>query len=274
MIRILNENDRSAVLDYLERNHIECTFLIGNVQQFGIDNNKDIRRCADYYGYFKGNDLTGILPFYNLGSCIPHFESKEAVPEFAELMKANNFTFLLGMKKLIKPLYDAVSPYKTTLSYSEDSYFVNNNFKPFVLPGVEVKNPSELETDSMLAFMLEARLKGFGEESTKEEQLKTLGERSPEEDFIFELINGKIVAQACIQTYTSKINQIGGVYTSSAERGKGYCKAVVSELCRRILKRGKTPTLMVRNNNTPAVRAYTSLGFGFYDDYLIVSFKD
>jgi uncharacterized protein len=274
MIRILSEHDRSQVADYLERNHVECTFLIGNVEQFGIDNNKDLRRCGDYYGYFEGTDLKGILPLYNLGSCIPHFESQGAVPEFAELLKANSFTFLLGMKKLIKPLYDSINPYKTALSYSEDSYFINNNFKPFVLPSVEIKESSELKTDFILDFMLEARLKGFDQESTKEEQLKILKERAPEETFLFEIKDGQIVAQACVQTYTSKINQVGGVYTSTEERGKGYCKAVVSDICQRIIARGKTPTLMVRNNNTPAVRAYKSLGFDFYDDYLLISFKD
>lgn len=273
MIQILKENHRKLVLDYLERNHLECTFLIGNVKQFGINNNRNFRRCADYYGYFEGNDLKGILPLYNLGSCIPHFESENAVPEFAKILKNRSFTFLLGMKKFIKPLYDSISPYKTTLNYSEDSYFVNNNFKPFVLPEVKIKDASELKLDFILDFMLEARLKGFGERSTKADRLDALKQRGPEEDFLFEINDGIIVATACIQTCTSRINQVGGVYTTEAERGKGYCKAIVSELCRRITARGKTPTLMVRNNNTPAVKAYTSLGFDFYDDYLIVTFK-
>jgi uncharacterized protein len=78
---------------------------------------------------------------------------------------------------------------------------------------------------------------------------------------------------ANIQTYTSKINQIGGVYTLPEYRGKGYCKAIVSELCKRILGRGKMPTLSVKNNNTPAVCAYQSIGFKYYDDYLIVKFQ-
>ena len=79
-----------------------------------------------------------------------------------------------------------------------------------------------------------------------------------------------MVAQAGIQTYTPKINQIGSVYTPEEERGKGYAKAIVSEICKRIIERGKMPTLMVNKDNTPAVRAYNALGFEHYDDYLIV----
>jgi predicted GNAT family acetyltransferase len=44
-------------------------------------------------------------------------------------------------------------------------------------------------------------------------------------------------------------------------------------MCRRIIEKGKLPTLSVKKNNTPALRAYTSIGFENYDDYLIVRFK-
>lgn len=108
---------------------------------------------------------------------------------------------------------------------------------------------------------------------TRDEIEKMFRERGEDEDFLFLLKNGEIKAQANVQTYTSKINQVGGVFTIRGERGKGYCKAVVSEVCRRILERGKTPTLMVRKNNTPAVKAYKALGFSYYCDYLIISFK-
>lgn len=98
-------------------------------------------------------------------------------------------------------------------------------------------------------------------------------QESVEEDYVFLIKDDKIVAQANIQTTTDEINQIGGVYTSEEERGKGYCKAVVSEICKRITARGKIPTLMVVKKNTPAVKAYSVLGFKHYDDYLIIEFE-
>ncbi|TDT63603.1 hypothetical protein [Fonticella tunisiensis] len=70
MVRILSEKGRKIVIDYLERNHMESTFLIGNVIEFGLENNMEKRRCGDYYGYLKGERLRGILSFYNVGSCI------------------------------------------------------------------------------------------------------------------------------------------------------------------------------------------------------------
>lgn len=274
MIRILNENDRGMITDYLERNHIECTFLIGNVENFGIENDREKRRCADYYGYFEGAGLKGILPFYNLGSCIPHFEAAGAIPAFIEIMRERKFGYLLGMSKLISPLYEGIKDCKVLREHSDDSYFVNDNFIPFTLPDVEIKDWKMLKLDDVLDFMVEAREKGFDQIQTREEVKRTLTQRAEDENYIFLVKDGKIAAEACIQTSTSKINQVGGVYTTESQRGKGYCKAVVSELCSIITERGKTPTLMVRKNNTPAVRAYTSLGFRHYDDYNLISFEE
>lgn len=273
MIRLLKNGDKKIILQYLQRNEIETSFLYANIIEFGVDNRKDYRRCADYFGYFDGEELKGILPFYNLGSCIPHYEEEDALPLFAELMKERKFEFLLGMRKIVKPLYDAIKDYKEVRSCDESSYFVNRDFKPFTLDGIDFIDADKVNSDEVIDFVLDARKNGFNQSATKESIKESLMERGEEEEFIIAEKGGKMVAQACVQTYTPKINQVGGVYTVERERGKGYCKATVSEICSRIIARGKIPTLMVKKNNTPAVKAYTALGFEHYDDYLIAEVK-
>jgi uncharacterized protein len=273
MIRLLNNSDIDMVMEYLERNHIETTFLIGNVISFGLENNKNIRRCADYIGYFEEETLRGILTFYNLGSCIPHYESKAAIQVFTEIMKERKFSYLLGMEHIVKPLYEEIKEIKELEEYSEDAYYINNNFKPYTLDGIQIIDGKQPPLDDLEAFIKEAYADGFRSVRTREDIEKMFNERSADEDFLFLVKDGEIKAQANVQTYTSKINQVGGVFTLRSERGKGYCKAIVSEVCRRIIQRGKTPTLMVRKNNTPAVKAYESLGFRYYCDYLIIFFK-
>lgn len=270
MIRLLAQSDEQIILEYLERNEIETSFLYANIIEFGVENKKDIRRCADYFGFFDGQILKGILPFYNLGSCIPHYEVDDAVPLFAELMKERNYEFLLGMHKVIKPLYEEIKVYKEIQTYDESSYFINKSFKPFVLDGVNFINANRVSSDEVVDFIVDAHSKGFDQVASKEEIRKSLTQRGEEEELIIAEKNGKLVAQACVQTYTPQINQIGAVYTAEEERGKGYCKAIVSEMCRRIIVRGKLPTLSVKKKNTPAVKAYTALGFKPYDDYLII----
>lgn len=273
MIRLLTQSDKKMILEYLERNEIETSFLYANIIEFGVDNKKEIRRCADYYGFFEAEELKGILPFYNLGSCIPHYETDAAVPLFVELMRKSNFEFLLGMREIVKPLYDEIEAYKEIQSYDESSYYVNRSFKPFIVDGMNFIDARGAASDEVVDFVLDGRVRGFNQIATREDIIKTLIQRGEEEDFIIAEKNGKMVAQAGIQTYTPQISQIGSVYTPEEKRGKGYCKAVVSEICRRIIAKGKIPTLSVKKNNMPAVRAYNALGFEHYDDYLIVRCK-
>lgn len=270
MIKLLCEDDRKEVLDYLGRNEIECTFLIGNVNQFGIENRKEYRRCGDYIGYFEGMALKGILPIYNMGSCLPHFESSSAVDEFIKIAKGRKIDYLLGMKKYVEPIYEGIKDSKKVLEYSDNSYYINNNFKEFSVPDVEILDASEIKLDDALDFMVEARKLGFHDNVSRRDVYNALTQRANEENFIFLLKEGKIAAQACIQAATSKINQIGSVYTTESQRENGFCKAIVSRLCSIIIGRGKIPTLMVRKNNTPAVKAYSYLGFEHYDDYNII----
>lgn len=272
MIRLLTQRDIDEVMKYLKRNHIEVTFQIGNIKEFGLENDRDKKRCGDYYGYFEDGRLKGILPFYNLGSCIPHYESPNAIMEFANIMNISRFQFLLGMEKIIKPIYDKLEN-KKIHSYESCSYFVNKNFTPFTLEDVEIENARDIPLNKAVEYALEAGLKGFGREIPYDVEAKSIMQESVEEDYVFLIKDDKIVAQANIQTTTDEINQIGGVYTSEEERGKGYCKAVVSEICKRITARGKIPTLMVVKKNTPAVKAYSALGFKHYDDYLLIEFE-
>lgn len=271
MIRLLTGDDRDIVMDYISRNPMETTFYYSNVLEFGLDNRAEIRRCGDYFGYFEEYTLKGIAVFYNLGSCIPHFESEGAVMPFVELMKDRKFHALMGVKRIIKPIYDGLSEFKPFARYNESIYMVNNNFRPHIADGISFKD-ADWRCEDDVRFTADAFTNYLENPRTIEAQRDMLKQRDTEGDHIIAVKDGKYVAQACIQTYTDKVNQIGGVATVPDERGKGYAKAAVSELCRRITDRGKTPTLIVSRDNTPAVRVYTALGFEYLDDYLFIKY--
>lgn len=274
MIRLLTEQDRPRVMKYLHKDSFGGAFLVGNVLGFGLENHKDKRRCGDYYGYFSQGELLGILPFYNMGSCIPVFEEeKEVIASFAEIMRKRQFQVLIGMQKFIKPLHEAISSEKEIESCQESSYFVNKHFTPLTLENTAFIDASEINKNEAVEFIRRAYWEGFHHEYTYEETINIIEQRGAEEEYLFLIVDGKIFAQAYIQAATDKINQIGGVFTLGEERSKRYGKAIVAELCRRIITRGKIPTLSVRKDNTPAVKAYVALGFSHHDDYLIVKYK-
>ncbi|MDF2569918.1 MAG: FR47-like protein [Sporomusa sp.] len=273
MIRLLTGGDTPEVKEYLERNYMDTVFLNGNFQRCGLDNDKTSRRSGDYYGYFESGRLKAILTFFNLGSVIPHFESPGAVSGFVEIMRKRKFEVLAGVKHVIEPLKQALGHYKKILSCEDSYYFVNRDIKPYSFPCIgQITDARAVDRIAALGFVVEAYRQGFVRRFNKELAAKLIDDRGPEEDYIFLLVGGVPKAQAVIQVATGRINQIGGVYTSEGNRGNGYCKVLVAELCRRIQGYGKTPVLMVRKDNIPAIKAYQSIGFTYADDYLVVKF--
>lgn len=270
MFRQLYELDRDTIFEYLNRNVEEADFIIGNALQFGIMNRSNVLRCGDYFGYFERNTLKGIIAFYNLGSCVPHYESIGALPYFSRLMIMRRFGMLLGADRIIRPLYESIRNYKSLREYEECSYCVNSELNPFKLEGAEFIDVSGDCDISILSFVRKAYLQGFGAERTLEDTKLLLSQKGKQEEYIVLSVDNKLVAQACIQTFTDSTSQIGAVYTLEEERGKGYAKAVVSELCARIIHKEKRPTLIVNKLNTPALNAYKALGFSQRDDYLII----
>lgn len=249
---------------------METSFLYANVLECGVENKKEVRRCADYFGFFEGDGLKGILPFYNLGSCIPHYETEAAIEPFVEIMKDRPFEYLLGMEQVVGPIFRKLKEFRKVVEYNESDYFINRSYKPFRMDGMKFVDPEEDKSERVIDFIVTVRNEGFHENVSRESVENMLKQQPSEGKALIAAIGGKLVAYASIQTYTDSINQIGSVYTAVEERGKGYCKAVVSELCDTIIAGGKTPTLFVKKNNTPAVRAYTALGFEHFDDYLLI----
>lgn len=273
MIRLLTGDDNSTVKAYLERNYMETVFLSSNIARCGIENDRISRRCGDYYGYFAAGKLQGILAFFNLGSVVPHYEAAAAVNGFVEIMRLRRFEVVAGMKRIVEPLCQTLASYKKVLDCEDSYYLVNHDIKPYALPrSCQIVDVEAMDRSAALKFVVEAYRQGFKRRFNQELAAKLIEDRGSEEAFIFLMADGVPVAQAIIQVATKRINQIGGVYTSEHSRGKGYCKALITELCHRIQKNGKSPTLMVRKDNIHAVKAYQTIGFTFFDQYLVVKF--
>ena len=274
MIRLLKQSDKQVIAKYLNQNGIETIFLYQNIIKFGVENKMNIDQCADYFGFFDEGVLKGILPFYNNGSCIPHYIASDAVTLFIELMRERNFKSLTGMGKVIRPLHEELKSYKNIKDYRENYYFINRSFEPFILDGINFLNANAESSNEVIDFIFgDAIIDGSDLFAKRDEMRKSLAERSIEEECVIAEKDGRLLSQACILLCTPQHNHISGVYTAETERGKGYAKAVVSELCRRIATRGKIPTLSVRKGNTPAVKAYTALGFAPYDDHLMIKYE-
>lgn len=270
MIKLLTHTDLPATLAYMNKHYLETAFLLGNVLAYGLENRWEDGRSGDYFGYFEGADLKGVIGFYNSASCIPHYESLTAVDELSRLMARRNFKTLLGLQNIISPFLPKLQERRVIREIVKSEYLVNLSIKPYLFEGGQFLTASELGEGKAAKFIAKTYRLGYNDAKIQYEVRKLLHEQTGSEEFLFLLVEGDIKAQAYIRTSTAKVAQIGGVYTLEAERGRGYCKAITSELCGRSMRLGKTPTLIVHKDNLPARKAYEHVGFDRYDDYLII----
>jgi ribosomal protein S18 acetylase RimI-like enzyme len=72
---------------------------------------------------------------------------------------------------------------------------------------------------------------------------------------------GKLVALAGERLKVPGFTEVSAVCTHPDHAGKGYARALLLEVMRRICERGETPMLHVRRDHTRAVELYLRLGF-------------
>ncbi|RKD22478.1 hypothetical protein SAMN02745883_00666 [Caminicella sporogenes DSM 14501] len=268
--RLLKKSDFERVLNYLNRHHFDVSFMIGNIENYGVENNKVHKKHADYYGYFIDDELKGVFSFTNMGSLICHYEEKNILNKMIllKLIKQYRPKVIMGIERLVDPLWTRLEKIAKWFKYDRCDYMILN--KDIFMPADTEKKiikASEYDFSKSIDFLIEVE-KAFNRNPKTINELKsTIYDRLDEEEYLYLLDGDNIVSQGIIQTTTSKINQIGGVYTLPQYREKGYAKAIVSKLCKEAIKRNKIPTLIVSKTNERAKKVYRGLGFEFYNHY-------
>jgi predicted GNAT family acetyltransferase len=74
-------------------------------------------------------------------------------------------------------------------------------------------------------------------------------------------VSGKLVAMTGVRLHVPGFTEISAVCTHPDHLGKGYAGTLMLEMMERIRRRGDTPILHVRSNNTRAIQLYERLGF-------------
>jgi predicted GNAT family acetyltransferase len=74
-------------------------------------------------------------------------------------------------------------------------------------------------------------------------------------------VNGKIVSAAGVRFVTPQIANVANVFTDKAHRNRGFATACTSTLARHLASTGRIITLLVEENNAPAIHIYRKLGF-------------
>ncbi len=273
---LLGNEDINNAKDYLNKRPIINSFMINNIEKYGIKNIEYQKRSGDYYGYFVNNILKGVFFFNNMGVLNFCYDDKRILNKIILLktIKKHKPNYIFGPTELVAPLYKCME--KTTKCYKYDDCMYmtlgKEDFKPWISQDLII-NAKDFDFSKSINFLIEVE-KSFGRNPHAINELKNkIYDRTKEEEYMYLLEKDEIKAQAFIQTVTSLVNEIGGVYTTNKSRGKGFAKAIVSKLCDRIIQRNKIPTLIVSKTNTEALKVYNTIGFKPYHDYTIIEIK-
>lgn len=270
--RLLRNGDMNIVMNYLEKRHIECIFIIDSIEKYGLENDMLSKKNGDYYGYFNEGNLMGIFSFTNMGSFTCYYDDDRVLNKVDLLKAVKRYKpkYMLGMERIIRPLWKRLEKTFKWYQYDECYYMIldKDRFEVFHTDN-EIINAKNYDFSKSIDFLIEVE-KAFNRKPKTINELKnTVYERIGEEEYLYLIDKGKIVSQAVIKTTTSNINQIEGVYTLPKYRCNGYAKALVSKLCNNIIERSKVPALIVSKSNDAAKKAYENIGFEYYDDFVM-----
>ena len=112
-----------------------------------------------------------------------------------------------------------------------------------------------------------------GSRFNPDECLRLLRRGLQRELVYFGTVRGHPVTKAGTNARGFAVDQIGGVFTEEARRGRGYGAAVMTFLLRALFAAGKSATLFVKPDNRAAIRLYENLGFVIRDEYRICYYR-
>lgn len=92
-------------------------------------------------------------------------------------------------------------------------------------------------------------------------------------NFIAVKVDGKIAAMSGQRMQFPGFTEVSAVCTHPDHQGRGYARALVAEVCKRIFAAGHTPILHVRTDNAAAIKSYESVGFRIRQHFNVVVLK-
>lgn len=238
MIRLCKESDRSKVLEYLNKDRVLNLFFIGDIDNYGFDN--------DFQKIFIDEDSKGIhaayLVYYeNLLLCSYTKElDKDFVYKLIEDYKIENISGEQGVVDTMK-----LEGYK-----KDDCYFCKMVKQPSIQDeSVEVAKTSDVEEIAKIIKIV------FDQDSPR--MVSNIEDKTGRTYFI--KVDGKIVSAASTTAETEGLAMVVGVATLPEYRGCGYASKVVEKLCSDLLSEDKIPCLFY--NNPAAGKIYHRIGF-------------
>lgn len=260
MIRKLTEADRTEVLAYLEEDHSLNIFIIGDIENFGMETD-----FQSVYGEFnEQGEYQSVLLFYRKNAV---YYSKKLVfnTDYIPYIKEVEPTIINGAKHLVELIYP---------------HMENFDFRPMYFAEAQGFGVKEEYEDLEVVLMRTEKQAGeLYDLLTSIEEFST--DKDPRDEFIASKMNsldtgptyllyedGVVISTVAVTAETSKTGMVIGVATMPLKRGKGYASKLMSRLMDEYFTKGKYLCLFY--DNPKAGNIYKRLGFKDIDMYAML----
>ena len=189
--------------------------------------------------------------------------------------------WVMGVARVVDPILSRLRERSITLGLDEQCYlcYVDaNTLRPHGIEGIRQAEACDAGAVASLRSAFEREYFGMPASQVSRSWCLRLARRYIERGTFIAEQHGQVISMAATEAETPDLAQIGAVYTRRGYRTRGLARAVVSALSADHLdaKRAqpkRRAMLTVRRDNTPALRAYASIGFAHWEDYRMTKLK-
>lgn len=292
-IRILTDDDRPELENFLAPRLHEAMFLLSNSRRAGLYDSGEPMTGA-YAAEYRGLSIVGVVAHFWNGMLIPcaPLESVVALGRMALEATGRRLGGIIGPQAQVEALARALGvpmkqgdtgavPPELRLDSIEGLYTLNlaRLRVPEALASGEVTARQATEEDMPLLIDWDIRYAVEALGATDVEAQRPISEayqtRFVEMGHAFLLeVEGRPVARTLFNAAIDEAVQVGGVWTVPEYRGRGYARAVVAASLLAARHDGaERAILFTEHTNTAARRAYAALGFEPVGDFRLLFLK-
>ncbi len=270
--RIVTRSDDPGLKAYLANNEPRTTVMSERYRTERLD--RRLKKGGRFYLYGDSSVVYhGPGGFYYPAGLTPSVPARE---EFRQLM--GTFVRLYAIMGQREDVFSLAGCFAGKPTITVDYFLFRHppvhatTLPEPPIPGISVKTPDKTEWKRLLPLHLayeaeEVRLPGRAVNMAASKA--TLNESLQTQLVLVAYHRGEAVARVATNARGYRTDQIGGVYTDPAWRGRGLARFLMTHLMVRLAEEGKGTSLFVKTGNTAALHLYERLGFSFESDFRI-----
>lgn len=283
-IRTLHPSDEAALEAFCLPRLETSMFLIGNMRGSGLAYNGQ-PYTGHYAAAFRDGAIVGIVAHFWNGILILQTPVHlEALCRAALQASKRPLGGLIGPHEQVSAARIALSLENADAKMDSKEKLYSLDLDALIVPEalraglVTARHVESRDVEALTRFRVGYDVETLGEEETEAlwEEERAVTERVIAAGVTWILEDGGVpVATSAFNSSIDEAVQIGGVWTPPEFRSRGYARCVVAQSLLDAHADGATKSILFTgDDNIPAQKAYTALGFQHIGDYHILLLAD